>query len=146
MSAPKILIVEDEVITSEVIAEQLSQLGYTVTDTVTSGTAALASIAKTLPDLVLMDIMLKKGDIDGVMTAAHIREQFKIPVIYLTAHSDEATLDRAKVTEAFGYIVKPFHDRDLRTAIEMALEKHRKERLFEDVMTRAITGHWSSNG
>jgi two-component sensor histidine kinase/CheY-like chemotaxis protein len=141
MSATKILIVEDEVITSEVIADQLGQLGYTVTDTVTSGTAALASIAKTLPDLVLMDIVLKKGDIDGVTCAARIREQFRIPVVYLTAHSDEATLNRAKATEAFGYIVKPFDDRDLRTAIEMALEKHRKERLFEDVMTRAITEH-----
>lgn len=139
MPTTKIMVVEDEVITSEVIAEQLGQLGYTVTDTVTSGTAAIASVAKTLPDLVLMDIVLKKGDIDGVTAAARIWKQFKIPVVYLTAHSDEATLDRAKVTEAFGYVLKPFNARDLRIAIEMALNKHRKERLIEDEMTRDIT-------
>lgn len=141
MSAPKILVVEDEVITSEVIAEQLGQLGYRVTNTVASGTAAFDSIAKNLPDLVLMDIMLKKGDIDGVNAAARIWEQFKIPVVYLTAHSDEATLDRAKVTEAFGYIVKPFTERDLRIAIEMALNKHQMQQFVEDVMTRDIIEH-----
>jgi len=138
MSTTKIMVVEDEVITSEVIAEQLGQLGYTVTDTVASGTAAVASVAKSLPDLVLMDIVLKKGDIDGVTAADRIWKQFKIPVVYLTAHSDEATLDRAKVTEAFGYVVKPFNARDLRIAIEMALNKHRKEQLVEDEMTRDI--------
>lgn len=127
MSETKILVVEDEVITSEVIAEQLELLGYTVTDTVGSGNKAIASVAKTQPNLVLMDINLK-GNMDGIATAAHIWEQFKIPVVYLTAHSDEATLQRAKVTEAFGYIVKPFNDRDLRIAIEMALSKHLVER------------------
>lgn len=127
MSEIKILVVEDEVITSEVIAEQLEVLGYTVTDTAASGNAAIASVAKTQPDLVLMDINLK-GDIDGITTATRIWEQFKIPVVYLTAHSDEATLQRAKITEAFGYILKPFNERDLRIAIEMALSKYRIER------------------
>ena len=85
-----------------------------------------------------MDITLKRGDIDGVVAAARIREEFKIPVVYLNAHSDEATLDRAKVTEAFGYIVKPFADRDLRIAIEMALNKRRAERLVEEATTQRL--------
>ncbi|MBV9389651.1 MAG: response regulator [Chroococcidiopsidaceae cyanobacterium CP_BM_ER_R8_30] len=141
MSAAKILVVEDEVITSTAIKEQLNQLGYTVVDKVASGSAAIKSVAKSSPDLVLMDITLKKGDIDGVTAAARIREEFKIPVVYLTAHSDEATLDRAKVTEAFGYIIKPFADRDLRIAIEMALNKHRAEQLVEEATAQKLAEH-----
>lgn len=72
-----------------------------------------------------MDVGLKKGDIDGVITAARIREQFKLSVVFLTALSDTASLDRAKVTGAFGYIVKPFNERDLQIAIETALNKYR---------------------
>lgn len=127
MLATKILVVEDEVITSEVLADLLEILGYIVTDTVVSGTAAFASVARTQPDLVLMDINIK-GNIDGIATAARIWQEYRIPIVYLTAHSDEATLQRAKVTEAFGYIIKPFNERDLRISIEMALSKHRTER------------------
>ncbi|MGB7443199.1 MAG: response regulator [Coleofasciculaceae cyanobacterium] len=123
----KILVVEDEAITSEVIAEQLEELGYTVTDTVMSGSEAIASTAQTVPDLVLMDISLG-GDMDGIAAAAKIREKFHLPVVYLTAHSDDATLERAQVTEPFGYIIKPYSERDLRVAIKNALYKHRLER------------------
>lgn len=123
----KILVVEDEAITSEVIAEQLEELGYTVTDTVTSGSEAIASTAETIPDLVLMDISLG-GDMDGIAAAAKIREQFHLPIVYLTAHSDDTTLERAQVTEPFGYIIKPYSERDLRVAIKNALYKHQLER------------------
>ena len=128
MSKTKILVVEDEAITAEVIADQLEALGYAVTGTASSAGQAIASIAQTPPDLVLMDINLGRGEIDGITIAARIREQFKIPVVYLTAYSDDATLERAKVTEPFGYILKPFNERDLRVAIETALYKHQMER------------------
>lgn len=128
MTGAKILIVEDEAITAEVIAEQLEQLGYRVTDTVAAGSVAIASIAKKRPDLVLMDINLRKGDLDGIETAARIREQFQLPVVYLTGNSDRATLERAKITGPFGYIVKPFTEKDLQVAIEMALHNHEMHR------------------
>lgn len=128
VAAAKILIVEDQLITARAIAEQLTRLGYRVVDIVHSGTDALTKAAKTRPDLVLMDIVLKKGDADGVKAANQIREQLQIPVVYLTAYSDQATLERAKVTEPFGYIVKPFSERDLRIAVEIALYKHSIER------------------
>lgn len=141
MSAINILVVEDEAITAEVIAEQLQQLGYGVVETVASGSAAISSVAKNRPDLVLMDIVLKRGDIDGITAADRIRQDFKIPVIYLTAHSDKATLDRAKVTEPFGYIVKPFNERDLRVAIEMAIHKYQSEQQLhqrEDLLSAIL--------
>ena len=128
MSKTKILVVEDEVITAEVIADQLEQLGYSVTDTVSNGTEALASIAKTGPDLVLIDINLGRREVDGISIAGQVRSQFQIPVVFLTAHADDATLDRAKVTEPFGYIIKPFNERELRVAIENAIYKHQMER------------------
>ncbi|MEO0854734.1 MAG: response regulator, partial [Cyanobacteria bacterium J06648_11] len=119
---------EDEIITAETIADQLEQLGYAVADTVSSGEAALASIPLYQPDLVLMDIVLKRKRMDGIATAASIRDRFQLPVIYLTAHSDRATLERARVTAPFGYILKPFNEQDLRIAIDMALFKSQAER------------------
>ena len=128
MAGAKILIVEDEMITACAIAEQLKRLGYEVTGFVSSGAAAIASVTQTMPDLVLMDIVLKNREFDGIAAASQIRSQFKIPVIYLTAHSEEVILERAKVTEPFGYIVKPFNQRDLRIGIEIGLYKHKMER------------------
>ncbi len=126
MSA-KILVTEDEGIVAADIEDRLRNLGYQVTATCSSGAEALAKIAETEPDLVLMDIMIQ-GDMDGVETAAQVRKQFGIPVIYLTAYSDDATFQRAKITEPFGYLLKPFEERELRTNIEMALYKHRMEK------------------
>lgn len=128
MSPAKILIVEDEIITAETIADQLERLGYAVADTVSSGEAALESISRHQPDLVLMDIVLKRKSMDGIAAAANIRDRFQLPVIYLTAHSDRATLNRARVTAPFGYILKPFNEQDLRIAIDMALFKSQAER------------------
>lgn len=125
-SKARILIVEDELIIAKGIEKRIKALGYTVTDTVSSGEDAVEKAVKTLPDLVLMDINLQ-GDMDGVEAAEKIRLQADIPIIYLTAYADSDTLSRAKVSEPFGYIVKPFQDITLKSGIEMALYKHRME-------------------
>ncbi len=126
MSA-KILVTEDEGIVAADIEDRLRSLGYQVTATCSSGAEALQRIEETRPDLVLMDIMIQ-GDMDGIETARHVREDFGIPVIFLTAYSDDATFERAKITEPFGYLLKPFEERELRTNIEMALYKHAMEK------------------
>ncbi|MBN4006874.1 ATP-binding protein [Nostoc sp. LPT] len=127
MGQARILVVEDEVIVARTIASQLSQLGYIVTGTASSGKVAIAKALETQPELVLMDIILK-GDMDGIATATQIRQQLDVPVIYLTAYGDDHTLERAKITQPFGYIVKPFTTKDLKIAIEIGLLKHRLER------------------
>ena len=126
--SPKILIVEDENITAMDIETLLRGLGYTVSAIVSSAEQAVASVDEVQPDLVLMDIILK-GKTDGVEAARLIRSKFDIPVIYLTAFSDSATVQRAKITEPFGYVLKPFDERDLHTTIEMALYKHKMEQM-----------------
>ena len=122
----RILIVEDERITALDIHDRLVRLGYGVAATVSSGEDAIACAVELHPDLVLMDIVLK-GPLDGVQAAGQIRSRFNIPVVYLTAFSDSSTLQRAKVTEPFGYVLKPFEERDLQATIEMALYKHTME-------------------
>lgn len=122
----RILIVEDEAIVSLDIKGRLKSLGYNVIDIVTSGERAVQRTAELKPDLVLMDIMLD-GKIDGIDAAMAILKRSDTPIIYLTAYADEKTLERAKVTEPFGYIIKPFEDRELSLAIEMALYKHQAE-------------------
>jgi len=124
MASEKILIVEDELIVSENIRQILFKLNYTVSAVITSGEEVIQTVSQTKPDLVLMDIKLK-GEVDGIEAAEEIRSQFDIPVIYLTAFVDDNILKRAKITEPFGYIIKPFEILDLRTAIEIALHKHR---------------------
>ena len=126
MKKTQILVVEDEGIVSEDIRKSLQNLGYTVSAVASSGEEALKETEENLPDLVLMDIVLK-GKLDGIETAAQIRSRYNIPVIYLTAYTDVKTLERAKMTEPLGYIVKPFDDRELRTAVEMALYKSKME-------------------
>jgi len=126
----KIFVVEDEVIISEDIAQTLQQLGYEVAGIAESGVQALLEVERTRPDLVLMDIQLA-GRLDGIQTTAAIRKRWSIPVIYLTSHSDEATLARAKETAPHGYLLKPFNERDLRTAIEVALRRHELETKLE---------------
>ncbi len=120
------MIVEDERIVALDIKSSLESLGHTVTAIVASGEAALKKVVENQPDLVLMDIQLQ-GDMDGVKTAEQIRENFNVPVIYLTANADNNTLQRAKLTEPFGYILKPFEEKELNISIEMAIYKHQKE-------------------
>jgi PAS domain S-box-containing protein len=127
MDKAKILIVEDEVVVAHDIKSTLERLGYEVTARAATAEDALASARETRPDLVLMDIVIK-GDKDGISAAATIREELEVPVIYLTAYSDEAILERAKTTEPYGYIIKPFQERELHSTIEMALYKSRAER------------------
>ncbi|BDZ68426.1 GGDEF domain-containing response regulator [Methanobacterium ferruginis] len=126
MSEVKILIVEDESIVAMDIKHRAEGLGYLVTAITPSGEEALEHVAENTPDLVLMDIVLK-GEMDGIEAAQKIRDAYDIPVVYLTAYSDERTLKRAKITEPFGYIIKPFEDRELHSAVEVALYKHQME-------------------
>ncbi|HPG39886.1 MAG TPA: response regulator [bacterium] len=122
----RIMVVEDEFIVSMEIQDRLKSLGYSIAYAAASGEDAIDKVPETQPDLVLMDIMLK-GEIDGVVAAERIKSRFEIPVIYLTAHSDEATLTRAKISQPFGYLIKPFDERGLHTTIEMALYRHDME-------------------
>jgi DNA-binding NtrC family response regulator len=126
MNKPTILIVEDEAIVAEDLSGKIRNLGYEVVGITDNGEEAMALAAERRPDLVLMDIRLK-GHMDGISTAARIVRDAKVPVIYLTAHSDRVTLQRAKLTGPFGYILKPFEDRELNTQIEIALYKHKLE-------------------
>tara|TARA_Y100000588_G_C13989772_1_gene810943 strand:- start:144 stop:827 length:684 start_codon:yes stop_codon:yes gene_type:complete len=122
-----ILVVEDESIVALDIQSRLQNLGYQVPTTVGNGELAIEQVEATQPDLVLMDIMLQ-GELDGVQTAERIKERFDVPVIFLTAYSDESTLQRAKNTSPFGYLLKPFNDRELHTSIEITLTKHQGEK------------------
>jgi two-component system, cell cycle sensor histidine kinase and response regulator CckA len=123
----RVLVVEDEAIICADIRRTLLRLGYDVPVTADSSDDAVRQVEATSPDLVLMDIKLA-GSVDGIETVARIRRQSDVPVVYLTSHSDEATLARAKETGPHGYLIKPFNERDLRTAIEVALRKHELER------------------
>lgn len=125
-SAARILVVEDELIIAKGIQKRLQALGYSVAGSASSGEEAVEKALRLLPDLVLMDINLQ-GAMDGVTAAELIRTKADMPVIFLTAYADADTLERAKVTEPFGYIVKPFQDITLQSSIEMALYKHRME-------------------
>lgn len=127
MSNNNILVIEDEAIVSKDIQQSLKKLGYNIVGSAATGEKAIELANEFKPDLVLMDIMLK-GDMSGIEAAEQIRANCKIPVIYLTAYADENTLSKAKVTEPYGYIIKPFKEIDLHTSIEMALYKHAKER------------------
>jgi CheY-like chemotaxis protein len=128
MTQARIMIVEDERITAEDIHDILTHLGYTVTALVSSGADAIREAEHTRPDLVLMDIRIK-GDMDGIEAAREIRERFNIPAVYLTAHADRETLDRAKLAEPLGYLIKPFQEAELLASIEMALHKQKADQL-----------------
>jgi len=122
----RILVVEDERIVAKDMQTMLQRLGYDVPATAASGQEAIIKAAEIQPDLVLMDIVIK-GTMDGIEAANQMRSHLDIPVIYVTAYADEALLQRAKITEPFGYIIKPFTERELYTNIEMALYKHKME-------------------
>lgn len=127
MPKTNVLVVEDESIVSKDIQHSLKKLGYNVVGAASTGEKAFELAQSEKPDIILMDIMLK-GDINGIETASRVKEELQIPVIYLTAYADESTLEKAKVTEPYGYIIKPFKEVDLHTSIEMALYKFSKEK------------------
>jgi CheY-like chemotaxis protein len=148
MVQTRILVVDDEAIVAEDIRRSLENLGYSVPSVESSGEAAIKKVEENNPDLVLMDIMLN-GEMDGIQAASHIRSRFNIPVVYLTAYSDEKILERAKITEPFGYIFKPFKERELQINIEIALYKHKMEmqlrknkEFYESVLEGIVTGVW----
>ncbi|HEY9597303.1 MAG TPA: ATP-binding protein [Cyanophyceae cyanobacterium] len=130
--AKKILIVEDELIPAYDLSENLEYLGYSVTEIVDSGEAAIQQVRENPPDLILMDIKLK-GEISGIQAAELIHEHDDIPIIYLTAYSDETTLTQAALTSPYGYLTKPIKPEDLRATLSIALSRHE-----EDVKVRTI--------
>ncbi|HYQ05124.1 MAG TPA: response regulator [Polyangiaceae bacterium] len=139
MTPAKIMIVEDDRVVARDIQQQLIRMGHSVVGTTARGEDALALALETKPTLALMDIRLE-GEIDGIEAAALIRERCRIPVVFLTAYTDDQTVLRASQSEPFGYLIKPFEDSQLRTTIEMALYKHAAElKLRESERRFAVT-------
>jgi len=131
MSKTTVLIVEDEAIVAADLAGKLEQLGYQVAGIASNGEDAIELACGLKPAAVLMDIRLQ-GTMDGIEAAEAIRRRYDVPVIYLTAHSDTATLERAKISQPFGYILKPFEERELSATIKMALYKHQSDLLLRE--------------
>lgn len=127
MSRKRILVVEDESVVALEIVNRLKQLNYEVVDMVDTGASAIHSALKYQPDLILLDIMLQ-GDMDGIEAGRRILKELDVPIVFLTAHSDSATIERARNVAPFGYIVKPFEPSELNTSIEIALIRHEMER------------------
>ncbi|AXV38532.1 MAG: response regulator [Methanobacteriaceae archaeon] len=136
MPKVKILVVEDEKILAMQLEMKLENLGFEVIGLVSSGTEAIESVKKEQPDLILMDILLK-GNMDGIEASKLILKLYDIPIIYLTAYSDDETLIRAEKTCPYGYILKPFKDNELKANIRMAIYKHKYQKAnvmdFEDI-------------
>jgi PAS domain S-box-containing protein len=127
MSTPtRILVVEDEGVVAKDLQMRLRKLGYEVPVTVQTGEEAIEAANQHRPQLILMDVRLK-GAMDGIEASAKIMERFRTPVIFLTAYADDGTLGRAKLTQPYGFILKPFNERELHTAIQVALHKHQSE-------------------
>jgi putative two-component system response regulator len=142
MSSDKILVVEDEWIVADQICRNLQDFGYTVCSTASTGDEARRKVKEHSPDLILMDIVLK-GQIDGIEAAKRITSQFDIPVIYLTAYTNQEYIERAKQTKPFGYLVKPIKGNELHTNIAMALHKHRVDKEVKEYLehlTRCYKG------
>jgi len=142
MGKIKIVVVEDESIVAKDIQNSLKNMGYGVPAVVSSGEKAIEAVHKFRPNLILMDIMLK-GEMSGIEAAKIIKDRFDIPVIFLTAYADEDTLEKAKPSVPYGYVIKPFKEKELETTIEMAINKHledteiRKERdLYQSIVLR----------
>ena len=122
-SGQRALIIEDEALIAEELKERLSRLGFSIISTVDSADEGIAIATRELPDLVLMDIRLK-GKKDGIEAAREIRRQVDLPIVYVTAYSDQLTVERVKHTDHDGFILKPFHRHDLQSTIEIAIERH----------------------
>ncbi|MDD4156345.1 MAG: response regulator [Candidatus Cloacimonetes bacterium] len=126
MSEITILIVEDNEFVGLDIKHRLSEIGFNVLKIAESEDDAFSFLEKTQPDIILMDIILS-GKLDGIQIAGIVKKDYDIPIIFITGASDEKTIQRAKLIEPFGYLIKPFKDRELQIAIEMALYKHKLE-------------------
>jgi len=127
----RVLVVEDEAVVALHLRQELTKLGYTIAGVATSGEQALKMIEKVFPDLVLMDIHIQ-GELDGIETARRIPRYLHIPVIYLSAYSEDTTLKRAGDTHPYGYLIKPFLDRELHATIKMALVRSRADEAIRE--------------
>lgn len=130
MMKRKILIVEDEIIIASSIRKWLEDINYSVTGIAPSAEKAMILFEEQIPDLILMDIVLQ-GDMDGIGLADKIHEKHSVPIIFLTAYSDENTLERARISGPYGYLLKPVNQKDLSIAIENALYKHQEDILYQ---------------
>lgn len=133
----RILIVEDESLLAVELADRLAGFGATVVDSVDSGAAALTAAESHRPDVVLMDVRLK-GPLDGIDAAIQMQQRMPVAVVFLTAHSDTATLDRARQAGAYGYLSKPVRERDICSTISTALERHRLDRRAHELNARLV--------
>jgi response regulator RpfG family c-di-GMP phosphodiesterase len=137
MNSEKIMVVEDEWVVADQLCRNLKELGYTVCPTASTGDEVIRMVEADRPDLILMDIVLK-GKMDGIEAAGRINAQFGIPVIYLTAYTNQEYIERAKQTNPFGYLVKPLSQKELHANIEMALHKHRVDKEIKDYLDRLV--------
>ncbi|WP_293155165.1 MULTISPECIES: ATP-binding protein [unclassified Microcoleus] len=131
-----ILIVEDELLIAKNLSQKLEKFGYKIADIVSSGADAIHRAGELKPDLILMDIVIK-GEIDGIVTAAIIHQQLDIPIIYTTAYADDETLQRAENTGSYGYLLKPFKEREMHATIKIALSKHQEAVEMQKLMALA---------
>jgi putative two-component system response regulator len=138
MNGEKIMVVEDEWTAAKQICSDLNNFGYKVCSTASTGDEAVRKVEEEMPDLILMDIVLK-GKMDGIEAAKQIALQSDIPIIYLTAYTEPEYIERAKQTKPFGYLVKPFKEHELYSNIEMALHKHRADKEIKAYLDRLAT-------
>ena len=137
-----ILIVEDELLIAKNTAKKLKKIGYNVCKIASAGQEAIDFVVQQQPDLILMDIAIK-GEIDGIETASKIREVADIPVIFLTAYANDETLERASKTGCFGYLIKPFRERELQATIKMTLSKHLEQSAIKEALQASTSGRSS---
>lgn len=131
MEVSRVMVVEDDAVSAAIVKNMLEKLGYLVPLVVSSGEMALLKAGEIMPDIILMDIILD-GEMDGIEASELIHTDYDIPVIYLTAQIDDEILERAKITEPFGYIVKPFNENELYSTIKMALYKYKTEKRMKE--------------
>ena len=142
MNTINILIVEDELLIAKNTAKKLSKLGYVVPKIISSGQAAIDYVKSEPPSLILMDIAIK-GAMDGIETAAKIKSIADIPVIFLTAYANDQTLERASETGCYGYLIKPFRDKELHAMIKMALCKHQEQSAIRQSLQDTVSEYSS---
>ena len=136
MTQTNILIVEDELLIAKSIAKKLKKLGYNIAKIVASGREAIQYASEASLDLILMDIAIK-GKIDGIETAHNIKKIVNTPIIFLTAYANDETLDRASKTGCYGYLIKPFRDKELQATVQMTLSKHREQSTAEKTINHS---------
>ena len=137
MRKTKILIVEDDILIARDVEKILLSLDYSVSTIITTGKRIIAKIVNENPDLILMDIMFQ-DKVKGIEIAHKVRERLDVPIVYLTAHSEKNIIKKAKITEPYGYLLKPVGERDLEITIEMALHRHAMEKNFKERMEKAL--------